>query len=94
MNLSPELLQDVEQIAISQGISAEQFIVQTLREKISWLKAQANGFDAIHSQVAQGTQVVEEDGFLVIDSAPLDHIDFNDLVDQLRTERDQELMNG
>lgn len=93
MNLSPELLQDVEQLAISQGISTEQFIVQTLQEKISWLKAQANGFDSLDSQVAQGTQVVEENGFLVIDSAPLDHIDFNGLVELVRAERDQELMN-
>ena len=94
MNISPELLQDVEQIAISQGISAEQFIVQTLQEKIDQLKAQRQRLDPTIPTTDQVTQIVNEGGFLVIDSESLEHIDFNDFLDNLRAEREQELMNG
>ena len=38
MNLSPALQQEIEQIATRQGISPEQFILQTLMEKINALK--------------------------------------------------------
>lgn len=37
MNLSPALQQAIEQIATLQGVSLEQFVVQTLTEKISAL---------------------------------------------------------
>jgi hypothetical protein len=40
MNLSPALQQKIEQIAILQGISPEQFILQAVTEKISALKEQ------------------------------------------------------
>jgi hypothetical protein len=38
MTISPALQQEIEQIAASQGISAEEFILQTLTEKINTLQ--------------------------------------------------------
>lgn len=81
MNLSPALQQAIEQIALSQGISSEQFIVQTLVEKISSL----NQPDLTVSTSQTGLR--EQDGILVFDTEPLDHIDFNALIAQSREER-------
>jgi hypothetical protein len=81
MNLSPALQQAIDQIASSQGISAEQFIVQTLVEKISSLK-QPN----LTVSTSQ-TGLKEQDGILVFDTEPLDHIDFNALISQSREDR-------
>lgn len=84
MNLSPALQQAIEQIASSQGISAEQFIVQTLAEKISSLKQP----DLTISTAQTGLR--EQDGILVFDTEALDHIDFNALIAQSREERASE----
>jgi len=81
MNLSSALQQVIEQIASSQGISSEQFIVQTLVEKINSLNQP--GLTVSTSQ----TGLREQDGILVFDTEPLDHIDFNALLAQSREER-------
>jgi hypothetical protein len=81
MNLSPVLQQVIEQIASSQGVSAEQFIVQTLVEKINSLKQP----DCTFSTPQTGLR--EQDGILVFDTEALDHIDFNVLIAQSREER-------
>lgn len=88
MKLSAELQQDIQRIAASQGISPEQFIVQTLSEKIRHIKQQSRT-----SNSEQEPQLRRKDGILVIETSPLNHIDLNDLIDQIRLERDQEQMH-
>jgi hypothetical protein len=79
MNLTPILQQEIEHFASNQGISLEQFIIQTLTEKINVLKQ--------HIQPSvnpvEGT-LREQDGLLVFDTEPLDQIDFNAMIDQNR----------
>ncbi|PSB01070.1 hypothetical protein [Merismopedia glauca] len=85
MNLSPALQQAIKEISSSQGISPEQFIVQTLTEKIGKLK-QSN-----QTSVSQ-TGLKERDGILVFETESLNGIDFNELIAQSRQERDLEQM--
>jgi hypothetical protein len=75
MNLTPTLQQEIDQLAQSQGISSEQFILQAIAEKITVLKQPASVAEA---------SLKEKDGLLVFDTEPLDHIDFNTLIDQNR----------
>ncbi len=81
MNLSPALQQEIEQIAATQGISPEQFIVQALVEKISSLKQ----LDPISSKSQTGLK--NKDGIPVFETESLDHIDFNSLIAQSREEQ-------
>jgi hypothetical protein len=94
MNLSPALQRAIEQIAASQGISTDEFIVQTLTEKVSTLHQQFTDSKDILtvSSHQQTPQLQNKNGILVIETAPLDHINFNNLIEQLRAERDQEQM--
>jgi hypothetical protein len=93
MNLAPALQQEIERIATLQGISPEQFIVQTLTEKIVELQQQlSNSIDSSSPSTHLSPQLQDRDGILVIETAPLNHINFNALIDQLRAERDQEQM--
>lgn len=80
MNLSPALQQAIEQAAASQGISPEEFIVQTLKEKISRLQPLPPP-----STVQAGLS--KKEGILVFETESLDHIDFNTLIAQSREER-------
>jgi hypothetical protein len=90
MNLSPNLQQEIEQIATLQGISPEQFIMQTLTEKISALKQQFPiQLDTILSSSSAESHLRDQDGILVFDTESLEHIDFNQLIEQSR-ERDWE----
>jgi hypothetical protein len=84
MNLSPALQQAIKEIASNQGISAEEFIVQTLTEKIGSLKQP----DATVSVSQAGLR--EKDGILIFETESLDRIDFNALIAQSRQERDLE----
>ena len=86
MNLSPALQQAIEQIASSQGISPEQFIVQTLVEKIESIQSPDSAIE-----VAQ-TGLREKEGILVFDTESLDQIDFDALIAQSREERALEQM--
>jgi hypothetical protein len=83
MNLSPAIQRAIEEIASSQGISAEQFIIQTLIEKISSCQPVV-----FNSDTQAGLR--EKDDVLVFDTESLDHIDFNALISQSREERDLE----
>ncbi len=76
MNLTPSLQQEIEQWALSQGISPEQFILQAITEKIAPLKQQLNQGTAAH--------LVEKEGFLVFNTDSLEHIDFDTLIEQNR----------
>jgi hypothetical protein len=75
MNLTPTLQQKIDQLALSQGISSEQFILQAITEKIIGLQSPASMTEAA---------LREKDGLLVFDTDPLDHIDFNALIEQSR----------
>ncbi len=79
MNLSPTLQKAIEQLASIQGISSEQFIVQTLVEKISSLQTTDSHLSLPHTGQ---TGLREQDGLLVFDTKSLDHIDFKDLIAQ------------
>jgi predicted transcriptional regulator len=74
MNLSPTLQQAIEEIASSQGITPEQFITQTLLEKIKSLQSQKS------TTSTSQTGLREQDGILVFETESLDHIDFNALL--------------
>ncbi len=85
MNLSPSLQQKIEQIAILQGISPEQFILQALTEKISSLKEQGqvpNSSDTTLLFSSGEFHLRDQDGILVFDTESLDHVDFNLLIEQ------------
>jgi hypothetical protein len=85
MNLSPALQQKIEQIAIRQGISPEQFILQAVTEKISSLKEQIpNLSDTTSPSSSAESHLRDQDGILVFDTESLDHIDFNLLIEQSR----------
>ncbi|GAP95473.1 hypothetical protein [Leptolyngbya sp. NIES-2104] len=85
MNLSPALEREIREIASLQGISPEDFISQTLLEKISSLKQQAQKPSELPS-----SHLREKDGILVFDTDSLEHIDFNLLIQQSREDCDQE----
>jgi hypothetical protein len=86
MNLSPDLQEAIAQIASRQGISPEEFIVQTLAEKIKSLQLPVSNLST--SQ----TGLRKKEGVLVFDTESLDHIDFNSLISQSRENRDWEQM--
>ena len=74
MNLSSLLQQDIEQIATLQGISLDQFILQTLTEKISILKQQMVNRSNNTTSDRTESHLREQDGLLVFDTESLDHI--------------------
>lgn len=88
MNLSPTLQQAIEEIASSQGITPEQFITQTLLEKIKSLQSQKS------TTSTSQTGLREQDGILVFETESLDHIDFNALIAQSRQEREPEQLDS
>ena len=90
MNLSPAIQQEIEQFAALQGISSEQFILQTLMEKINALKQQTPNPSSTKSlSRSPESHLTDQDGILVFDTQSLDHINFNQLIEQSR-ERDSE----
>ena len=93
MNFSPALQKAIEEIAAYQGISPEQFIVQTLTEKIlDFRNLSSDSTNELSILSQQVHQLHEKDGILVLETMSLNHIDFNGLIRQLRTERDQEVL--
>ena len=80
MNLSPELEEAIASIATQQGISPEEFIVQTLTEKVEHLQRPIS----VRTVIQPGLQ--EKEGILIFETDPLDHIDFNALISQSREE--------
>ncbi|MBE9063786.1 hypothetical protein [cf. Phormidesmis sp. LEGE 11477] len=85
MNLSPELQQEVEQMASRQGLSLEQFVLQAVIEKINALKAQVtSSADIAMNGSLTGSQLREQDGILVFDTESLDGVDFDLLLEEGR----------
>lgn len=86
MNLPPNLQQEVEKWASSQGISLEQFIFQTIAEKINRLNQQ------VGEPSKEEPSTYYEGKVLVVDaplSSPYDLVAF---IDDMREERIHELM--
>ncbi len=84
MNLSPELQQEIEQISISLGISPEQFILETLIDKISSLKQQSVSSITISTEYTQqNPHLQNKDGILVIETATLDQINFDEILEEI-----------
>lgn len=88
MSLPPQLQQEVEKWALSQGISSEQFILQAVAEKVSSLNWQL-----AEESTPEQPRVYYEGNVLVVDTQPMKDFDLNAFIDQLREERIQELMS-
>jgi hypothetical protein len=71
MNLSPALQQAIEEIASSQGISTEQFIVQALTEKISSIQK------PVQKDSEPQTGLVEKGGILMFNTESIDLVEEN-----------------
>ena len=84
MNLSPPLQQEIEQIATLQGISPDQFILQTLTEKVRLIKNQSIDRLIDSTVSSSGSCLQEKDGLLVFETESLNHIDFNQLLEDGR----------
>jgi hypothetical protein len=89
MNLSPPLQQEIEQIATLQGISPDQFILQTLMEKVKLIKNQSTDRSSSSISSLEVSHLQEKEGLLVFETESLNHIDFNQLLEEGR-ERDWE----
>jgi hypothetical protein len=79
MNLSPPLQHEIEQIATLQGISPDQFILQTLMEKINLIKNQDIDRSHLPNVYPAESRLQEKDGLLVFETESLNHIDFHHL---------------
>ena len=94
MNFPCEFQEEVEQWAASAGLSAEQFVMQVISERLTLLKQQKNS-DEI---VLNTTQPLSSDrsrlhrtkGILVIQTDPLNGFDINAFVGEMREERIQD----
>ncbi|WP_413201312.1 hypothetical protein [Nostoc piscinale] len=88
MNLPPQLQENIEKWASSQGISTEQFILQAITEKIATLSQQKLAEDT-QSNPNQAN-LYRKDGILVVDAELPANFDINTFIDELREERIQE----
>jgi hypothetical protein len=87
MNLPANLQQEVEKWASSQGVSLEQFIVQTVTEKINRLAQQQ-----IQEPSEEEPTTYYEGRVLVVDATLPKNFDIAAFIDDMRSERIQELM--
>jgi hypothetical protein len=87
MNLPASLQQEVEKWASSQGISLEEFIVQTVAEKINRLAQQQ-----IQEPSSEEPTTYYEGRVLVVDATLPSNFDIVAFIDDMRSERIEELM--
>ncbi len=97
MNLPSQLQQEVEKWASRQGISLEQFILQAITEKVTALNQQntettASLPQAVQSSTFQQPKIYRKEGILVVETEPINNLDINAFIDELREERIQEQM--
>lgn len=99
MNFPPQIQQEVEKWAGSQGISIEQFIVQAVAEKINTLSQQGakehstqQESQTTNALLLQQPKVYRKEGILVVDAELPGNFDINTFIDELRSERIQEQM--
>jgi hypothetical protein len=86
MNLPANLQEEVEKWASSQGISLEEFIIQTVAEKIYRLNEQTQ------EPSEEEPTTYYEGNVLVVDAPLPSHFDLVTFIDDMRNERIQELM--
>ncbi|ALF53197.1 hypothetical protein ACX27_10630 [Nostoc piscinale CENA21] len=84
MNLPPQLQENIEKWASSQGISTEQFILQAITEKIATLSQQKLA-EETQPNLNQ-TNLYRKDGILVVDAELPANFDINTFIDELREE--------
>lgn len=77
MNLPPQLQKEIEKWATLQGIDPEQFVLQTIAEKISNLREQQQATTTLEHKLYR------KDGVLVVDVAWDETVDVNQLIDQI-----------
>jgi hypothetical protein len=97
VNLPSQLQQEVEKWASRQGISLEQFILQAITEKVTALNQQntettASLPQAVQSSTFQQPKIYRKEGILVVETEPINNLDINAFIDELREERIQEQM--
>jgi len=97
VNLPSQLQQEVEKWASRQGISLEQFILQAVVEKVTALNQQNTQAttqisQAVQSSTSQQSKIYRKEGILVVETEPINNIDINAFIDELREERIQEQM--
>ena len=97
MNLPSQLQQEVEKWASRQGISLEQFILQAVAEKVTALNQQniettARLPQAVQASTSQQPKIYRKEGILVVETEPINNIDINAFIDELREARIQEQM--
>ncbi|WP_317109035.1 hypothetical protein [Chroococcidiopsis sp. SAG 2025] len=97
MNFSPRLQQEVEKWASRQGISAEEFILIAVADKINALDRQAaqknndlQDSEAISGESPQQPKAYRKEGILVLDVELPKNFDLNAAIDELREERIRE----
>jgi hypothetical protein len=93
MHLPHQIQQDLEQWVTAHGLSAEEFILQAITEKLTGLKQQSPVSPIPPETAATSTlssRLRRQDGILVIDVEPLASFDANAFIDELREERIQE----
>lgn len=86
MNLPANLQQEAHRWASYQGISLEQFIFQTIVEKINQLNQQ------VQEPLEEELAIYYEGRILVVDAPLPSDFDIVDFIDDMRSERIQELM--
>lgn len=97
MNLPSQLQQEVEKWASRQGISWEQFILQAVAEKVTALNQQNTQAtpqisQAVQSSTSQQPKIYRKEGILVVETEPINNLDINAFINELREERIQEQM--
>ncbi|MEH1913842.1 hypothetical protein [Nostoc sp.] len=96
MNFPPQIQQKIEKWASSQGISAEQFVLQAITEKIDTLSQQVT--EEHTQQNSEMTNVLplnqpniyRKEGILVVEAELPETFDVNVFIDELREERIQD----
>ena len=94
MNFPCEFQEEVEQWATSAGLSAEQFVMQVMSERLTLFKRRKNS-EAIDSNPAEPlasdrSRLYRKQGVLVIQTKPLNGFDINAFVGEMREERIQD----
>jgi hypothetical protein len=94
MNFPCEFQEEVEQWATSAGLSAEQFVMQVISERLTLLKQQKNSdpiaFSPSKPLSPDRPRLYRKQGVLVIQTDPLNGFDINSFVNELREERIQD----
>jgi hypothetical protein len=96
MNFPPQLQQEIEKWASSQGISTEQFVLQAIAEKIDTLSQQVTEeHTQQNSEIANVTplnqpKIYRKEGILVVEAKLPENFDINAFIDELREERIQD----